>query len=144
MKFRPQTLTTPDLGSVAYCCVDYSLDPPHSFLLLSDVSPPKTLDSVLLPHGIIRSHGNHPSPSHHTKKNLSRLTLTRHFKRTTPPLLPCPHHACQIPVTSAPTLPPKSLLTFISDIFPQSPVATTSLETSPLHCIPSHLRIPLR
>ena len=41
VEFQPRALTTPDLGLVAYCYIDYLLDPTHPILLTSNVhSPP--------------------------------------------------------------------------------------------------------
>ena len=37
--FQPRTLTTPDLGSIAYCYIAYLLNPPHPLLLLFNVPP---------------------------------------------------------------------------------------------------------
>ena len=62
VEFQPQTLTTPDLGSVAYCYVNV-LDLPHPPLLPSDVPPPQTFSSVLPMHRIIWPPGRHPYPS---------------------------------------------------------------------------------
>ena len=76
------------------------------------------------------------------QKTFACLSLTRHFQRPTPHLLLHPQHTCRIPVAAAPTLPPKYLLTWISAVAPQPPVATMALEASPLPHIPSPLHIP--
>ena len=39
MIFQPRTLTTPDLGSVAYCYIAYLLNPSHPLFLPYDVCP---------------------------------------------------------------------------------------------------------
>ena len=140
---QPHTLTTLDLGSVAYCYVAYLLEPTHTLILPSNVPPPKLLSSALIPPGIICPPGRHPSLSHHTKK-IARLSLTRHFQRLTPPICPHPQHACWTPVAAAPTLPQKYLLLWLLVVFPHPPVSTTALKTSPLPRIPSPLHIPRR
>ena len=76
-------------------------------------------------------------PSH--QKTFTRLSFTCHFQRRTPPLLPIPYHTFQIPVGAAPMLPPKSLLTWISDVIPQLPVATTNPPPPPCNLYPSHI-----
>ena len=73
VEFQPRTFTTPYLGSVAYFYVAYLLKPPHLLLLPSNVLPPQMSSSALVPHGIIRPPGHHPSPSQNTK------TLHPHF-----------------------------------------------------------------
>ena len=78
------------------------------------------------------------------QKNFARLSLTRHFQRPTPLLLTHPHHACRIPVAAAPTLPPKYLLTWLSDVVPHPPVTNMALKTSPLPRISYPPHIPWR
>ena len=68
--FQPWTLTTPDLGSVAYCCVAYLLDPPRPLLLQSDAPPTPRLCFACLRHRhhrIIRPPGSPLSLSQHTE-----------------------------------------------------------------------------
>ena len=67
VEFQPQTLTTPDLVSVAYCCVSYLFYPPHPVPLPSNFLPPHPLSSVLPPHGIIRPPRRPPSLSQNTE-----------------------------------------------------------------------------
>ena len=61
------------------------------------------------------------------RKTFARISLTRHFQRPTPPLLPHPHHTWRIPVNPSLTLPPYFLLTWLSAVVPQPPVATTDI-----------------
>ena len=69
------------------------------------------------------------------RKKTALLSLTRHYQRPTPPLLPHPYHACQIPVAAAPMPLPKYLLTLPSDVVMQPPVATTAHATFLVSCI---------
>ena len=78
VEFQPWTLTTPDLGSIAYCYIAYLLDPPHPLLLPSDISPPPQSSFACLRHRhhrIIRPHGRFPSPSQHTENPSLSLLL---------------------------------------------------------------------
>ena len=68
--FQPWTLTTTDLGSVAYCYVAYLLDPTYPILLPSNVLPLQSSPSILVPHGIIRPLDHTPSPYQNTQKPL--------------------------------------------------------------------------
>ena len=70
-----------------------------------------------------------------------RLPLASSFQIPNPPLLSSPRQSCPIPVTAAPSLPPKSLLTWPSAVSPLSPVATTDPRVSPLPLNPYPLRI---
>ena len=142
--FQPFTLTIMYISSVEYCYVTYLMEPPHPLLLPSNVPPPQSFPSVLVPHGIILPPGRHPYISQYTKKTLACLSLTHHFQIPTPPLLPRPRHACRIPVAAAPTLSPKYLITWLSAVFLQPPVSTTYLETSPLPHILSPFHVPRR
>ena len=69
------------------------------------------------------------------------LPLICRFQIPNPPLLSSPRQSCLIPVTAAPSLPPKSLLTWPSAVSPLSPVATTDPRVSPLPLNPYPLRI---
>ena len=64
-------------------------------------------------------------------KTFDRLSLTRHFQRPNPPIPPRPHHAFRIPIAASPTLPPKYLLMWLSDVVLQPPVAITALNPPP-------------
>ena len=92
VEFQPRTLTTPDLGSVAYCYV-LLLDPSYPLLLPSKVLPPLPSSSVFPLHSIIFPPGRHTSPSHHIEKNVTLSSFTSHYQRPTLPLLPRPHLA---------------------------------------------------
>ena len=75
--FQPQIFTTPDLGSINYCCLYYLLNLPHPILLLFQMSvqggrttpttPNHPSTTGLLPHGIILPPGHHLSQFQHTK-----------------------------------------------------------------------------
>ena len=105
MDFQPCTLTTPDLGYVAYCYVADLLDLPHLIILPSHVPPPSPSSFACLRHRHCHRHCHRhhritpslvipPSPSQHTKK---RLPLFFHpsLPDTDPPLLPLPCHTCR-------------------------------------------------
>ena len=103
VELQPRTLTTPDLGSVAYFCVDYLLGPPHPLLFPFDVPAPQPPSSVLILHSIILPPGRHPYMSERTKKpfpafpspsaSIERLVLSSQAPTTHAgfplPLLPC-------------------------------------------------------
>ena len=79
MEFQPQILTNPYLGSVAYCCVAYLLDPPHSLLLSFEFSPPPQSSFAYLRHRhhrIVCPPGRPSSPSQHTKNPSPSLILS--------------------------------------------------------------------
>ena len=76
------------------------------------------------------------------KKPVTLASLTRHHYRRTLPLLPIPHHNCQITITTAPTLLPKYLLVWYSDVVLQPSISATACTTSPLLFIPSPLHRP--
>ena len=70
VEFQPWTLTTPDLGSAAYCYVTYLLDLTQPLLLLSDAPPTPTSSFACLRHGhhrIIHPPGRPSSPFQNTK-----------------------------------------------------------------------------
>ena len=76
MEFQPQTLTTPDLGSITYCYVAYLLDPPRPLLLPPDAPPPPQSSFICLCHHhqrIIRPSRRLPSLSQHTKNPFPSL-----------------------------------------------------------------------
>ena len=64
--FQPRTGASPDLGSLAYCCV-YSLVPPFLFISPPDVRPrgKPTPDSCLKPPPSAQSI---PAPDHHPRR----------------------------------------------------------------------------
>ena len=132
VEFQPQTSTTPYLGSAAYCCIAYLLNPPHHLFLTSDVNPgeadhscPSTPSIDLYLQGlfscpvITRLRPRIP-------KIFTHLPLTCHFQITIPPPCSLPLHSCQFTFAGAPMLPPKSLLTWPSDVVQMSPASTTT------------------
>ena len=87
--FQPRTLTTTEIGSVAYCYI-HLFDQPQPPFLLSNVPPPQLYFSVLPIYKIILPPGIHLSPYHHTKKPVTLPSLTRHNQIPTIYLLPHP------------------------------------------------------
>ena len=139
MMFQPRKLTTPDLGSVAYCYIAYLLNPPtisSCFPMsiwerkLTPAPSPQPEMSILLLHGIIRPLGASPVsvPAH--QKTFACLPLTHHFQSPTPPSLPCLRHACRIPTAADPLMPPKYLLTWPSAVV-KLPHSSTTVPGAP-------------
>ena len=103
VEFQPQTFTTLDLGSVTYCYVH----------LLARPTLPSCCPMSNLPHRILLS-CLHTGSSAHPGDICTRPIipikirplppLTCHCQILTLPPLSRPHHACQIPVASAPSL----------------------------------------
>ena len=131
------------------------------YILLLNLTPPSSFCPVSLWGGIplltclpIRQHFSccctgssaHPGITHLCPKILitPHLPLACRFQIPNPPLFPRPRHACRILVAAAPLLLPKFLLTSPSAVFHMMPATTTAPGASPLTCIPSPLRIPLK
>ena len=65
------------------------------------------------------------------QNNFSRLPLTHHFHSLIPPSWSRPRHACKIPVSTTPMLPPKSLLTWPSFVIQMPPASTMAPKAPP-------------
>ena len=166
--FQPWTVTAPDLGSFYYCYVSYfwTWQPPSSCRIMSFQWGLPLLNHLLIHRhppcirtgssaqtGIPCLHPRIPETLHlkrgpqliwasPTSINFTCPYPTRSFQSSTPPPLPHPHHAWRIPVTAAPSLLLKYILTCPSPIFQLRPPDTRATGASPLPRIQFPLHIP--
>ena len=129
LELQPQKLTTPDLGSVAYCYIHLLTYPALPSCRLMSCLPCCLLLSLIRTGSPAHPGFTRPCPS--IPRKLRTLPpLTWHHQSLT--LLPLPHlnHACHITVAAAPTMLPKSPLAWPSAAGMQLSDATTG-------CVPS-------
>ena len=128
--FQPLTLTTTDLGSVAYSYGHLLTQP-----ALPSYCPMSRLPCCLFPSYLHTGSSAHPGvtrPRFSIPRKLRPLPpLTCHQYSLTLPPLSCPNHACHITVSAAPTLLPKYLLVWSSSAVQLLSNTTTSHATSP-------------
>ena len=148
--FQKHIFTTPYLVSVVYGYIAYLLNPAHTLLLPSDVFPGGSAhSSPPFPAIDVRRvvAWTYPPtlaspvsvPSH--QKTFTCLPLICSFQILTLPPLPHPCHVYQTPVSTSPSMPPKSILTCPSAVVQLPPATTTAPRPPPS---PYTLRIPLK
>ena len=104
--FQPCTFTTPYLDSVAYCYMDYLLNPPHPIFLPPNVRPGEAALScpaapaIYVPsHMIIHLPGCHPYLSRYTEKPppASSSPVTSRVRLLLPSLAPATYVELLLP-----------------------------------------------